>query len=211
MSSRRIASLFASTALLTLSALAPTASASSVHMAKAIHFVPLKACNAVMSPADFKDELEEVSSAPSPPGYETTTCKFAGLEADTVGPTRMFSEGQIGTECIANIFRLHEIGEAPPKGSCFRISTATLSVVRTRAVEKLIEKGIKEHHKFPARRGWPAGYTRRVLHNVGSRAEFGYDGEDGYGYLEVLNATLTIETTEPASLTILLRDGASLL
>ncbi len=210
MSSRHLAAALASTLLAGLGGLAPVASASPARTSKALHLVALKPCSAVLAPADFKDELEEVSASPASQDFQTSSCKFAGLAADgPAGGTRLFTEGQIGTECIANVLRLSEAGIAAPKGGCYRISSATLVVARGHAVERQIEKLIKAHHRPAPARHWPAGFTRAVLHGVGSRAEFGFSGESGYGYLEVLNAQMTIEFTEGGSMVQLLKDAAS--
>lgn len=65
-----------------------------------------------------------------------------------------------------------------------------------------LEKGVKSS-------GWRAGYSRHVVPGIGNRAEIGYSGGDGYGYLQVDNATVIVETTENGSLINLLRDAAA--
>jgi hypothetical protein len=110
----------------------------------------------------------------------------------------------LGVECLANILRLYEASQAAPEGGCFRISHATLVVALGSRIEKLapnLKKGVKA-------KTWPAGFTRQVLHGVGDRAEFGFSGVKGWGYLQVLNAQLTIETRE-MGLIQLLRDAAA--
>jgi hypothetical protein len=112
--------------------------------------------------------------------------------ASRPGAAQSFTEGKLGVECVANIFRLYEASRAAPEGGCFRISHATLVMALGRRIEKLapsLKKGVKA-------KTWPAGFTRQVLHGVGNRAEFGFSGIKGWGYLQVLNAQLTIETRE---------------
>ncbi|HME03540.1 MAG TPA: hypothetical protein VKG38_10980 [Solirubrobacteraceae bacterium] len=43
-------------------------------------------------------------------------------------------------------------------------------------------------------RTWRTGYARYVVPGIGNRAEIGYNGAgDGYGYLQVDNATVFVE------------------
>ncbi len=136
---------------------------------------------------------------------EASSCTYAGrTAAGSTGGTTSLPTGKLGVECIANILKLHEAEISPPPGGCYRIAHATLVVALGHNLEKVagqLKKGVKATH-------WPAGFTRQVLHGVGDRAEFGFDGTHGYGYLQVLNAQLTVEVTELGVIEVL-RDAAS--
>ncbi len=199
-------------ALAGLAALAPPAGASSKHF----RMLGFKPCNAVLVAADFLDDLQEVSpkSVTSAAGTtaDVSTCKYAATEEETKGFVSDFTNGGLGVECLANIFKLEEKGITKlPPGGCYRIDDATVLFAYGRPVERLaakLQKGARSPH-------WPAQFGRHVLPGVGDRAEFGYDTGTGagYGYLQVDNATLIVETTEGAnpSLITLLRDGASVI
>jgi hypothetical protein len=93
-----------------------------------------------------------------------------------------------------------------PPGFCFRLAHANLVIARGPAVNRVaskLKKGVKAKY-------WPAGFTRTVLHTIGDRAEIGTDGTHGYGYLQVLNAQLTVEVTEMGVFQVL-EDAAALL
>ena len=78
----------------------------------------------------------------------------------------------------------------PPPGGCYRIANATVVFASGRPVEGVaakLEKGVKS-------RTWRTGYARYVVPGIGNRAEIGYNGAgDGYGYLQVDNATVFVE------------------
>jgi hypothetical protein len=193
-------------------ALAPPAGAKSKHF----RMLPFRPCNGILVAADFFDNLEEISPKSVASGSGTTaevsTCKYASTEESP--PTTRggeFTEGGIGVECLVNGIKIAEKGAAPPQAGCYRIDSASVLFAYGRAVEKLaskLQKGAKARH-------WPANFGRHVLNGVGNRAEFGYDATtgDGYGYLQVDNASLIVETSEGAnpSMRTLLTDAASLL
>jgi hypothetical protein len=210
MRGRRLASVMLCMALGCSAAFAPSAVAKPKPKLEHIHLLPFRSCNSVLVAADFLDELEEVAP-PSVIGSvaEGSVCKYAGLSADgPSGRPAQFTEGGLGVECLANAIKIIGEGGTAPGGGCYRLATATIVVARGRAVEKLLQKlgkGVKA-------RSWPAGFGRYVLHGVGSKAEFGYnDARDGYGYLQVVNATVIVETSEGGSLIHILKDAASLL
>jgi len=182
--------------------LAPGAAAKS----KPPHLLSLKACNTVLGAADFRDELEEVATPEVFATGESSVCSYGGLEADgPSGSARFLPIGHLGVECFANFGRKE--GVFPPNSGCWRPAHATLVVARGPAINRVaskLKKGVKA--KF-----WPAGFTRTVLHTVGDRAEIGA-GPAGhaYGYLQVLNAQLTVEVTELGVLQVL-EDAAALL
>ncbi len=195
--------------LVASAAFAPPAGAAHFHM------LGFKPCNSVIVAADFLDNLEEVSPPSSISAAGTTadasTCKDASTEEGESSGVKKFTKGEIGLECLANVIKLAEKDTTVHPGGCWRIDTATVLFAYGRSVEKLaskLQKGAPAAH-------WRPGFGRHVLPGVGNRAEFGYDAAsgDGYGYLQVDNATLILETTEGAkpSLISLLRDGASTL
>ncbi len=208
----RCAGVVTCMALAALAALAPPAGANSKHF----RMLPFKPCNGVLVAADFFDNLEEISpkSVTSASGLtaDVSTCKYASTEKGLpTGHAAEFTDGAIGIECLANGIKILETGATAPPGGCYRIDNATVLFAYGRAVEKLaskLQKGAKA-------RTWPANFGRHVLNGVGNRAEFGYDEATGagYGYLQVNNGSLTVETSEGAnpSLINLLKDAASLL
>ncbi len=175
-----------------------------------------KPCNNILVAGDFLDDLEEISpkSVTSAPGLtaDVSTCKYASTTESPAAGEHTFTNGEIGVECLANGIKLvEEKGTAAPEGGCYRIDNASVLFAYGRSVEKLaskLQKGAKASR-------WPANFGRHVLKGVGNRAEFGYDEAtgDGYGYLQVDNATLFVETSEGANppLIRLLEDAASLL
>ncbi len=199
-------------ALAGLAAFAPPAGASSKHF----RMLAFKPCDAVLVAPDFLDDLQEVAptSVNSAGGTtaDVSVCKYAATEESGGGLASSFTNGGLGVECLANLFKLLETGNTtPPPGGCWRIDNASVLFAYGRPVERLaakLQKGTKATH-------WPSQFGRHVLPGVGDRAEFGYDTGtgDGYGYVQLDNATLFVETTEGAnpSLITLLRDGASVL
>jgi hypothetical protein len=190
----------ACTALGALAVLAPGAAASSGPP----HLLSLKGCDRVLVAADFRDELEEVAKPEIFGSAESSTCSYGALEADGGGGARSVPIGKLGDECFLNFVKKE--GAVPP-GDCFRLAHANLVVARGPAVDRVaskLKKGVKA--KF-----WPAGFTRTVVHGVGDREEIGAGaGGHAYGYLQVLNAQLTVEVTEMGVLQVL-RDAAALL
>ncbi len=197
-----------------LAASPPPAGANSKPNSKHFRMLAFKPCNSVLVASDFFDDLEEVSpkSVTSASGTtaDVSSCKYASTEKElSVSHVAEFTGGGIGVECIANIFKLAEKSVAAPPGGCYRFASVTVLFAYGRAVERLaskLQKGVKAAH-------WRPGFGRYVLSAVGNRAEFGYDSAtgDGYGYLQVDNATLLVETSEGAnpSLIELLRDAAA--
>jgi hypothetical protein len=199
MRSRRAAAVVAFVTLALVAALPAAASAKT----KPPHLLPLKPCNSVLVAADFRDDLEEVASPEIFAGVESSVCSYGSLEPEFGGGAKFLPIGYLGIECIGNIIKKE--GGAPP-GGCWRLAHATLVMAQGRAVERLagkLKKGVKASR-------WPAGFSRAVLHNTGDRAEYGFSGEKAYGYLQVLNAQLTVEGTEFAMLQVL-KDAAALL
>ena len=64
-----------------------------------------------------------------------------------------------------------------------------------------MEKGFR-------RRSWDRGYSRIRLRHVGNDAEYGYSGDKGFGYLQVLNVSVEIETDEIHDVPRLLKEAA---
>lgn len=199
--SRRLAAAMACMAMGAPLVLAPGAAAKS----KPPHLLSLKACNTVLGAADFRDELEEVATPEVLAVGESSVCSYGGLEAGgPAGGAHFLAIGHLGIECFANFGKKE--GATPP-GGCWRLAHATLVIARGPAVNRVagkLKKGVKAKY-------WPAGFTRTVLHTVGDRAEIGA-GPAGhaYGYLQVLNAQLTVEVTEMGVLQVL-EDVAALL
>jgi hypothetical protein len=197
--SRRWAAAMACTALGALAVLAPGAAANS----RPPHLLSLKGCDRVLVAADFRDELEEVAAPEILGSAESSTCFYAALEASDSGGARSLPVGKLGVECFANMVKKEF---ATPPGGCFRLAHANLVIARGPAVTRVaskLKKGVKAKY-------WPAGFTRTVVHGVGDREEIGTDGMHAYGYLQVLNAQLTVEVTEMGVLQVL-RDAAALL
>ncbi len=206
--SRKLVVGVAVSATLALSgAFAPGAGASS-------HFrmLAFKPCNAVLAAADFMDGLEEIAPTSVTSAGGTTasvsSCKYASTAEEGLGSIASFTKGEIGIECLASALKIVEAGGTPPPGDCYRIDNVSVLFARGRPVERLaskLAKGVKA-------RTWRVGYARHILPGVGNRAEFGYnDGGDGYGYLQVDNANVFVETTEGASLITLLKNAAATL
>jgi hypothetical protein len=176
------------------------------------HLVRFRSCDAVLTAADFDDDLQEVSALAFIHGHdftlETNSCTYAGLTEE--GPTGLtqFTDGGLGVECLANILRVISDEKTPPPGGCYRISHSSLGVTTGSGVTKLLpklRKGVKD-------KAWPSEYVRHVAHGIGNDAEWGYgDEENGYAYLQVLNATMTIETRGSISLLHILRLAAATL
>jgi hypothetical protein len=199
MRSRRLAAVVA---CLTVGALGASAS-SAAAKSKPPHLLAPKLCSRVLVAADFRDELEEVAPPLVIPSVgQSSVCSYGGLHAEgPAGGGRALMKGFLGIECFANIEKLRA---AAPPGGCFRPAKATLVIARGRAVERVarkLKKGVKAKY-------WPAGFTRLVLHGVGNRAEFGFSGDHGWGYLQVLNAQLTVEVTEMGMIEVL-KDAAA--
>ncbi len=201
--------------LASLAALAPPAGAKTTSKAKHFRMLRFKPCSSILVAADFLDDLEEVSptsvtSASGTSAY-VSSCKYASTDPGAPAGVSEFTGGGIGVECLANGIKLLGSGVNAPAGGCYRIDNAYVLFAYGRAVERLaskLQKGAREPH-------WPSNFGRYVLSGIGNRAEFGYDSAtgDGYGYLQVDNATLFIETTEGANppMIKLLKDAASLL
>jgi hypothetical protein len=197
-----------------LGAFPPPAGANSKPKSKHFRMLAFKPCNSVLVAFDFFDDLEEVSpksvTSASGTSADVSSCKYASTEMGlSVSHLAEFTGGGIGVECLANIFKLTEKGVTAPPGGCYRFSSVSVLFAYGPAVERLaskLQKGAKATH-------WRPGFGRHVLSGVGNRAEFGYDSAtgDGYGYLQVDNATLLVETSEGAnpSLINLLRDAAA--
>jgi len=171
------------------------------------HLVPLsEKCNYVLPASDFQDDLEEVA----PPmvlhlGHDSALssgeCKYGAL-TESGGAPMSFTNGGLGGECLANVLRL---GLESPPGGCYRLATVSLGVETGPQVTKILpalRKGRKD-------KVYPSRFPRHIAHGIGNRAEFGYDGEEGYGWVQVLNAYVTIETHGNVSLIQLMREAAS--
>jgi hypothetical protein len=197
-----------------LAAFPPPAGANSKPKSKHFRMLAFKPCNSVLVASDFFDDLEEVSpkSVTSASGTtaDVSSCKYASTEKElSVSHLAEFTGGGIGVECLANIFKLTEKGVAPPPGGCYRFASVTVLFGYGPAVKRLASK-LQKGARAP---NWRPGFGRYVLSGVGNKAEFGYDSatSDGYGYLQVDNATLLLETSEGAnpSLINLLKDAAA--
>jgi hypothetical protein len=201
MSSRRLASIVACLTLGALGASAPGAAAKS----KPPRLLSLKGCNTVLVAGDFRDDLEEVATPEVLAVGESSVCSYAGTEAEgPSGGAKLVAIGHLGVECFEN-WGKKEL--ATPLGGCWRLAHATLVIAQGPAINRVaskLKKGVKAKY-------WPAGFTRTVVHGVGDREEIG-SGAAGhaYGYLQVLNAQLTVEVTEMGVLQVL-QDAAALL
>jgi hypothetical protein len=176
------------------------------------HLISFRPCNGVLVAADFDDDLEEVSSPTltHQPDFvaDTSSCKYAALTEGDASSLMKFTNGGLGGECLDNILRLASEEKTPPPGGCYRIVSTSLIVVTGSRARKLLPK-LRKGAKDPA---WPSDYARHIAHGIGNRAEFGYDDENkGFAYLQVLNATLTVETNGNISLLHVLRLGAAAL
>lgn len=197
-----------------LASFAPPAGASSKPKSKHFRMLAFRPCNSVLVSSDFFDDLEEVSpeSVTSASGTtaDVSSCKYASTDKElSLTRATAFTGGGLGVECLANIFKLTEKGVTAPPGGCYRIASVTVLFAYGPAVERLASK-LQKGARAP---NWRPGFGRHFLSGVGNRAEFGYDSAtgDGYGYLQVDNATLIVETSEGAdpSLISLLRDAAA--
>lgn len=168
--------------------------------------VTFRQCGGVLNAEDFSDELQEVTATVSVDNTESSTCKYGSLsESGPSASTKDFTNGGLGVECLANLIKIEGTEGTAPPGGCYRISEMTVFFITGSYAKKLLpklEKGSK-------RRFWPAGFTRRTLPGVGTRAEYGYDGTKGFGYLQVVNATVTVETDEIENMPRLLKEAAS--
>lgn len=174
--------------------------------------ISFRSCNSVLVAADFEDDLEEIS-APTfirSPGMtaEASSCKYGALGEGDASGVKEFSDGGLGVECVANLVRLAGEEKMAPEGGCYRIAGSSLLVSTGSKATKLLptlRKGVRD-------KAWPTGYARYVASGIGNHAEFGYDHEGkGYAYLQVLNATLLIETNGNVSLLHILRLAAAAL
>ncbi len=142
----------------------------------------------------------------------SSSCRYAGTEESGPGPfDGSFSDGLLGAECLANGLKLISTKGGAPEGGCYRIASASVAFASGPAVKKVgskLAKGVNA----PT---WPVDVGRHLAVGVGTRAEFGYDEVTGhgFGYLQIDNATVIIETSEGANppLIKLLKDAAALL
>lgn len=176
------------------------------------HLVSLRHCNGVLTAADFDDGLEEVSAATFTHAHqfsaETSSCAYAGLTEAGDASHKDLVNGELGDECVGNILQLAKEEKKAPPGGCYRIVHSALIVTTGPRVTKLLSKlrrGVKD-------KVWPSGVVRHIAHGIGNRAEWGYGAEEkGYAYLQVLNATIMIETQGSVSLLHTLRLAAATL
>ena len=168
------------------------------------HPVFFRHCSGILNSDDFGDNLEEVSPTITFRDTKFTDCKFGGDSANGVGPLKQFSKGEIGLECLAVAINnlSHEIPEA--EGDCYRLATETALFITGHISKRLfakMEKGFR-------RRSWDRGYSRIRLRHVGNDAGYGYSGDKGFGYLQVLNVSVEIETDEIHDVPRLLKEAA---
>lgn len=183
---------------------------------KPFRMLGFKPCGVVLSDTDFDDGLEEFSqptgASAGGTGFRASTCKYASLikgPPGTGGHGGQFTNGGLGSECLANGLKLLAAGETAPTGGCYRIDDLTVGFSTGRAVQRLaskLAKGVKSTN-------WPSRFARHALPGIGNRAEFGYDDAtgEGRGYVQVDNATALVETTEgaPPSMIEVLRKAAA--
>ncbi len=203
-------------ALAVLAALPQPAGASSKGSSKHFRLLQPKPCSSVLNALDFNDDLQEVAPASvrsfSGLTQYASSCRYAGTEKDAPGPfDGSFINGMIGAECAANGLKLISTTGTAPEAGCYRIASASVAFSGGPAVKKLeskLERGVKS----PT---WPLDVGRHLAVGVGTRAEFGYDEVTGkgFGYLQIDNATVLIETSEGANppLLRLLKDAAEVL
>jgi len=203
-------------ALAVFAALAAPAGASSKASSKHFRLLPSKPCSAVLNAYDFNDDLQEVAPASvrsfSGLTLYSSSCRYAGTEKGAPGPfDGSFTNGLIGAECVANGLKLISTTGSAPEGGCYRIASASVAFSSGTAVKKA-ESRLAKGVKSPT---WPLDVGRHIAVGVGTRAEFGYDEVTGkgFGYLQIDNATVLIETSEGAnpSLIKLLKEAAAVL
>lgn len=176
------------------------------------HLVSFRKCNRALVAYDFGDNLEEVSAPTFLHGHdfaaEASSCIDAGLTEEADVGRKELTDGELGVECVANVLQLTKEEKTPPPGGCYRIVHTALIVTTGSRVTRMISelrRGVKD-------RFWPRNYVRHVARGIGNRAEWGYgDEEKGYAYLQLLNATMTIETRGHISLLHTLRLAAAAL
>lgn len=202
--------------LAALATLAPPAGASSKGSSKHFRLLAARPCSSVLNAYDFIDDLQEVApvSVKSFSGLTlySSSCTYAGTEEGAPGPfDGSFTDGLIGAECVANGIKLIAAKGTAPEAGCYRIAHASVAFTSGSSVKKYeskLEKGVKA----PT---WPSNVGRHLAVGVGTRAEFGYDENtgEGFGYLQIDNATVLIETTEGVNppLIKLLKDAAAVL
>ena len=171
-----------------------------------LQLLPLKACNFVMTGADFNDGLEQVqlshtSSYPGDDG-ELTQCAYASTAADGAGLSRSFPEEppppamptglestppSLVKECEANLTKLdtpenpYAPFEAPATGGCYSSVIATVTIFVGSKVQAAVRHLGPNPHNYRDRATWPAGVSRSVLRTFGAYA----GAELGYGTAEV--------------------------
>ncbi len=180
--------------------------------------LPFKPCNHVLAPGDFEDNLAEVSPSKTLVGNgltaEISVCKYASTEEAAGGLEKTFTKGELGGECLAHGLLVDkeaaEKGEEahlPPSG-CYRLVTVSVLYAHGKPVAKLLAQMLKGERSKP----WPPGYGRYLAHGVGDRSEFGYnDAGDGYGYVQLDNASVIVETSERVVLLTVLKNAAATL
>ena len=207
--------------------------------AKPPHLLPFKLCKSVISAGDFDDGLSQMlgSHTFSVPGEtdDSSTCQFASTAADSAGVVREFPEPpphpssdpeklepSLGVECLANLLVLASKEppvppESLPTGGCYSIVLTTVNIAVGAKVEAQLRHLGPNPRNYRDKGPWPAGASRTVLHIFGAYAdaEIGYGlgtYDLAYGYLDVKNATITIEEKDspprlPASMLTLLKDA----
>lgn len=203
MLAKRVLPLVLLLALGCSAALAPGASAK----APSGRLVSFRQCSGILNSDDFGDNLEEVSPTHTIDETKATECKFGGTTDGGGGALKKLINGELGTECLAVTLNIVGTGGTAPEGDCYRLATETALFITGRLAKKLLvklEKGTK-------RRFWPTGYSRKKLPHVGNDAEYGYHGGKGFGYLQVLNASVEVETDENDNMPGLLREAAKAL
>ena len=170
----------------------------------------------MLNAVDFNDDLQEVAPASTQSFSGLTqyssSCRYAGTEKGGPGPfDGSFTNGLIGAECVANGLKLISTTGSAPEGGCYRVASASVAFSGGPAVKKF-ESKLAKGVRAPT---WPLDVGRHLAVGVGTRAEFGYDEYTGkgFGYLQIDNATVLIETSEGANppLLRLLKEAADVL
>ncbi len=201
MLTRRAVPLVVLLALFCSAALAPGA------MAKTPRLAFYRPCSGILDYEDFADNLEEVVPPRFIADTAFTECRYGSDSEGPGGDTQQFTHGELGVECLAISLKILAAAGTPPEGDCYRLCSLDALFITGPLAKKLLPK----LEKGTRRRTWPTGYTRKKLAHVGNDAEYGFLGGKGFGYLQVLNASVELNTDELSDLPGLLKEAASVL
>ncbi len=160
---------------------APSAGAKPKPPAKPGKALPFRGCQGLLTLSDFPDTVTEES----PPGkffdnVEVSVCEF-----------RMFTLEDSGAYVL-------ECATEPDMPKCTHRGGNDGLVVAGAAL-------YRKHPQAERRRGWPTGFTRHVIHGLGTSAELGYNDDVptinpmvqgqpvGFGWLQVRNDVFDVE------------------